>query len=960
MVKELIKANGGLTVRGSPAALGRGGVTKGGGMKIIGRFGLIAALVIVVGAGLLYLFHKPIVASVAANILSGAGVEKPRVKVGSISLSRLDLEAIDAAGGLALEDVVLDYDWRVFFFDGKATSLAIGGGTVGASLSTDGRLSIDGWTPKQQTERRPPPFDALRLVDLKLTLKTPAGAVEAVAEGALDLDTGGLFSLRFKTDRAGFAESRLEKASGEIAVVLDADGALRPRGGLKADIATPSGIIRSADFGLGGAAASWKKNLSDGAALRGMLRVSLNSAAVTPADAPLLGALGTGGAPIKALSANGAVDLVFEGEKMGARFDGGAMSILADRGDNLVLSSGEGPLFERGPEGDTISLKATLTGPVARGEGAVRAVRAPGAPWEIRSNIRAAAQSGSLLNLNRFTATFTGTMDDTRVNGETTVDADIRRASVGRFVISRAPIAARLRVDGALGAKTLSVTPAAESCIEIAAAAFTLIGQDTDASLRGASFCAGDAPLAAIRWGDKAGASITGRLAARSGAYRIGQTNFKGAPPLVDISASYDPATSTTLATGAFQGGRAVLNEFFALTSADGSFSTSLVGDKLSADADLRSVRIEQTADAKSVAPITASGALRLADDVATFDFAAKTLRGQPLGDGVGRHDVKSGAGEATFNSRSLDFTRGGLQPQSIIPVLVGVIFNAAGAAEGEARFTWAPGVVGSSATFALNELSFGGPGVAVTRTSGVDGDFRMASLSPLKSDGEQVVSIDLIDLDALKLENGEVRFELPGDDTLKIIRAEFPWFGGVIGAYDSTMSIAEGGAAETQLKIAKVNLSELLAYLKIDGLSGEGVVEGTLPISFAAGKARIVNGSMSAVGPGVLRYQSKTTDAAAATNSQTALAFDVLRELKFTRLTATVDGALDGDLDFKIYFEGIGDIPVQTRGGRQLVASDVILRLNIEAPLLALVDQARLTTDYKLQLERGGGAPKK
>jgi len=38
-------------------------------------------------------------------------------------------------------------------------------------------------------------------------------------------------------------------------------------------------------------------------------------------------------------------------------------------------------------------------------------------------------------------------------------------------------------------------------------------------------------------------------------------------------------------------------------------------------------------------------------------------------------------------------------------------------------------------------------------------------------------------------------------------------------------------------------------------------------------------------------------------------------------------------------------------------VTSPVVYRVSIEAPLLALIDQARLSSDIRLQIERAGGS---
>jgi hypothetical protein len=400
-----------------------------------------------------------------------------------------------------------------------------------------------------------------------------------------------------------------------------------------------------------------------------------------------------------------------------------------------------------------------------------------------------------------------------------------------------------------------------------------------------------------------------------------------------------------------------VLTKTLKLSNASGVFEASLAGETMTASATLSSLTIAQAADLELVAPVVVAGGARLENDKAAFDFDVKTPRGAMLGRGTGEHDMKSGKGEAVFDSGDLSFTPGGLQPDRLIPAMKGIISAASGAAGGKAAFSWSPAGVASSGSASAKDVSFQGPGVAVTRTEGVTGELSFTSLSPIATAGEQTVSIRKIDLDALDLENGVMRFSLPGDDTLVIAEAEFPWFGGTIGAYDSTMALS-GAASQTKLQIDNVSLQELLGFFKIDGLSGEGTIEGVLPITFEGGRARIDNGILSAKGAGVIRYTGDIAAAAGQANQTTELAFEALREFNYEALSTTIDGPLDGTLRFKVYFEGRSDVSMTTSRGKQTVKSPFIFRVNIDAPLLSLLDQAAVSLDVRRQIENATRAP--
>jgi hypothetical protein len=468
--------------------------------------------------------------------------------------------------------------------------------------------------------------------------------------------------------------------------------------------------------------------------------------------------------------------------------------------------------------------------------------------------------------------------------------------------------------------------------------------QDMDARISGASLCPGAAPLVAVNLAAPANARVSGRLTARTAHYRLGKTVFDGAPPEIDFSLDYDPAAQTSRIAGAFSGGRVLLNSAFALSGTRGTFDGGIVGEKMSATADLETMRIAQNAALEVVAPVLVSGEAGLADDVARFDFTVMTPKGQPLGKGEGGHEVRTGRGEAIFDSGILTF-KYGLQPDGLIPALRGVISSATGTTEGRARFVWAPNETGSSATVNLDNVSFAGPGVAVTRTEGVAGKIVFSNLAPVATAGEQTLSIRKIDLDALKLENGGMRFEMPGDETLRIAEAEFPWFSGVIGVYDAAINIG-GGTAQTSLQIDDVDLGQLLKYPNVEGLSGEGTIEGVLPIVFEGGRAFIRSGVLSAKGGGLIRYENKNAEPAFQANEQTKLAYEVLKEVRFRNLSLVIDGPLDGELNFRIVFDGEGAIPVKTRAGSTRVLSPIIYRLTMNVPLLKLAQGAKAAVD--------------
>ncbi len=920
-------------------------------MRIAFRFFVGVVVVIVLAAVAIFLMRKPIVAATVEYGLQGAGIEKPTVTVADVTLSMLSISTLEAGANetsraLDLRNVVISYDWRALLFDAKLKSVDIDGGTLAVALDDNGAIDIAGWSPDPNVKPAPPPFKALAVKDLAIIARTPRGDARFDVAGAFDYADGGDFKISLDADKAGFAPATISGASGKSTLRLGADGSIVADGVIKGDVETPAGTVRGFDADLTAALASWRGFFGDGPrAPSGEAIVALKSSTLDAAAMPTLAPLAAaGGAPIKTLTLGGAVKATFAEDGYRVSIEGGPLAISADRGDRLVIEAAQGPLYESRAGKQRLALKALLEGPVAKGAARLAASSEGEGPWAIEATAALGDQMIGAVALGKFTGSFRGSFADDRFAGEADMLAHVKGADIGRLRINDMPAAGRLAVAFDVKEKSLTATPLSGGCLDVDRASFKMVEQDMVARVTASRLCAASEPLVAVSFAEPSRSRVVGALTAKTAHYRLGKTIFDGAPPTVNFTLDYDPAIQTSRISGDFSGGRILLNDAFVLTAAKGNFEGGVAGDAMTATVALASMRIAQNADLEMVAPVAVSGEANLAKDIARFDFKVMTPKGQPLGKGEGFHQVRTGRGEALFDSGILTFAYG-LQPDALLPALRGVVSSATGMTEGRARFEWKPNEIASSATVNLDNVSFGGPGVAVTRTEGVTGKMVFTSLGPVATAGEQTLLIRKIDLDALKLENGEMRFALPGDETLKIVEAEFPWFGGTVGAYNSEMSIA-GGATETTLQIDNVDLGQLLKYPNVDGLSGEGIIEGVLPIQFKGGRAFIRNGVLSAKGGGVIRYQNKNAEPAFQANDQTKLAYEVLKEVKFQNLSLVIDGPLDGDLQFRIVFDGEGAIPIKSRGGATSVLSPIIYRLTMNVPLLQLAQGVKAAVD--------------
>jgi hypothetical protein len=933
-------------------------------MRGAARIGLGLAAALLALAAAVFLFGRAMVQSAIRNALDGQGFESPALRVSELGPGGIVIERLTAGAGptpdLAIDRIKVRYDLFEAIAKRRVRAVEIGPGRVVATLGKDGGVTLAGFRYKPQKERQPLPFDTLSLKGLKIGLRTPEGEATGALSGEFSQAEGGSFDLAAAAARIGARGIVLTDASASGSLALAKDGALSLKGSAKGDAASPLGAARKAALTFSGNGSSWRETLAGRADMfKVRARVDLQSAEIASATAPALAGV-QGFAPFRSLALSGAVAIEADGPRLRLTApQGPALIARSDAGDVLEITAAEGaPLYLADATGQSARMLARAAG-AATGRLRLDASRKGAGSWTFASEGALGAQrfGKTAIRSGAFDAKGTASADLKSFDAETRLALHLSRAAIGRFAVEDAPITASLRIAADLKAETLTIDALPSSCVSLQRGRFAIAGEATEARLTNARLCPNGGPLLAARFGDEPHADAKGRLAASNAFYKIAAATMSGAPPDISFTAAYDPKRNATEVSGALKGGRIALNDLVLLSAADGTFTGGLGPAGLAGGASLNSLLLSHRAEPEQFSPIKARGSARLARDVVEFRFNASTPGGKPLGAGAGFHDVAKGVGDMQFATGKLEFAPRGLQIAGLLPGLRGVVGGATGAVSSDLRAAWKPGADGfsSSGEFRLDDLSFRGPGVAVSQTGGVSGVVRLASLAPLKSDGAQSISIKMIDIGALKLEGGALDFDMPGDETVRVVKGEFPWFGGKIGAYGANAKLG-GDSFAVNLRAENVDLKQMLDFLKIPGLSGEGKVEGDLPLVVEGGKSFIRDGEMIATTPGVVRYAGQVTDAAAENNKGAKLAFDLLRELRFQKLGAKIDGPLDGDLKFTIIFEGSNDVVVND----QKVRSPVIYRITLEAPLLALIEQAQVSTNPRLQLERSGVLPEK
>ncbi len=932
-----------------------------------------ALLVVAIAVMALYLLRGPIASALVRQVMANAGLENPKATVDVLSLSGLRLKNVSAgpSGGEAFEfdNISVAYDWREAIAERRVVEIIAGPGNVRVALSPDGRVSLPGVAlGGGEPSGGSLPFERLRLDEISLLVGTPAGDAKGRLNASYDLAAGGDAALDLAAENAGTDAIQFNGAKLRIEANLTSDGGLVVEGGFAGDVRSPVGPIDNLDIGFAADGASWR-DVAEGQreAFSARAFVELRSASLTPDESEFLALVNAGGGVfmfgrhVSEISVGGRLGVDIDGTTIMLRLpQDEALAARTDTGAALLLTAiNNAPLFSALGETRSASAAFEVTGASLTASGALEAKQEDGV-WSFRSPAKIGDYDSDAVSFSTAAFILDGKATESGITAALEGSAEINHLSVGRLDVYDAPITASVGINADQQSKTITISQTGEDCIGVSSARLAIKQQDAAANVVDGKLCAEEKPIATVDWSGPPKFALEGELTAAQARYRLGQTRFAGRPPRIDLAAVYLPVDKTTEVSGSFSGGVVSLNETLVFSNAAGAYELSLTPEKLHGETRMARARIASTnRESPLIAPVIGNGVAELDDRNVTFSIGLATPDGYLLGEGKGEHNVETASGKMRFDFHDLAFAPDGLQPENLAPVLRGIIGTTTGAATGFSNFTWAPDPVGfgSSADLEFDNVTFQGPGITVTQTVGVSGAIRFSDLWPVTTDGLQTITVERIELGSLPLENGTIRFGISEGDTLNVEKAEFPWFGGQLGVYGASTS-TRGGNAAARLEADNIDLAQILEFVDVDGLSGEGILSGVLPLVVEDSKARIENGELRSISPGAVRYKGQASDVAAGAGEQAEIAFGLLRNLEFDSLLVNIDGPLDGSMDFKMIFEGRGDVPVNQQNMLGALDQDnvrvpVKYTVNLEAALVDLFRQANLSRNPRVLIER-------
>ncbi len=300
--------------------------------------------------------------------------------------------------------------------------------------------------------------------------------------------------------------------------------------------------------------------------------------------------------------------------------------------------------------------------------------------------------------------------------------------------------------------------------------------------------------------------------------------------------------------------------------------------------------------------PLALSGTLRPNAKRVDFDARISGSADELVLTLRGRHDLANGQGRAELNLAPLTFGPGGRQPRQLAPVLADRLGDVAGKVALDGTLAWGKrDQVSADLALLLDSLGFtAGP----ARFEQVNGVLHLDRLWPLTTPPGQQLAIGLLDL-GLPLTDGLIGFRLDPDQTLAVEQLRWSFAGGTVRARPFRVGSATSDI-RVDLSAADLDLAQLFALTRLDGLSGEGRVHGTLPVKITGGIAVIAGGTLETDRPGWLRYRpAEPPSALEAGGASVGLLLQALENFRYEALKITLDGRTDAAMDIGLHVRG-------------------------------------------------------
>lgn len=310
-----------------------------------------------------------------------------------------------------------------------------------------------------------------------------------------------------------------------------------------------------------------------------------------------------------------------------------------------------------------------------------------------------------------------------------------------------------------------------------------------------------------------------------------------------------------------------------------------------------------------------------------------------------GEQALDSGSGLLKITIAPLDFAPDDLQPDSLLPGLAR-LENVSGIVSASAEFAWSEKGMRSSGIFDLDNVTFI---YQSTKISGLNATLNLDDLLSPSSPPQQTLTIRQIDL-GIPMESLVVSYQIK-DSPPRIVleKANLFLLGGIV-SLGRTLIDPTSAHNDLMIQVNSIDLEALFEQIQVEGLTGNGRLDGSIPITLEGDQIIIRGSHLMAEVPGMLHFQSeKASQLLADTGKEMKLLLQALQDFHYTELSLKLDKSAADDLIATLSL--LGNNPNVKKG--RMFRLNINLESNIGEILEAIGQGYRLSNEVLRDLFR-------
>lgn len=372
--------------------------------------------------------------------------------------------------------------------------------------------------------------------------------------------------------------------------------------------------------------------------------------------------------------------------------------------------------------------------------------------------------------------------------------------------------------------------------------------------------------------------------------------------------------------------------------------TTLLIGTtKRGKIADFTIGRLHHRAAAPFFAPISLSGSIKSKSvHGKSGDYYSMSAIGGVPGTRylrlTGEQSRGSGVGMLKIEIAPLTFSPAGLQPGMLLPSLA-QLENMSGIVSANVRFEWSKEGIHSRGTLDFDDVSFA---YQTTQITGLNATLDLTDVLSPSSPPQQTLTIRRID-PGISMESLVAFYQIEGSPPrINLEKAHLFMIGGIV-SLEPTVIDSLSDRNDVVILVDNIDLEVLFDLIEVEGLTGNGRLDGRIPLTLEGNQITIQNGNLIAEIPGMLRFQSeKASQLLASAGKEMDMLLQAMQDFHYTELTLKLNKSAAHDLVATLSL--LGNNPNVMDG--QMFRLNINLESNLDKILEAMNQGYRLSDE--------------